>query len=144
MENSNINVSAIMNEVEYEDYRARKVGVKELNSLLEVLNDYEGVEGMVSGIENGIRVLSGSGCIVHKESADYIKGVMSILGSNRELGGVKVKCSDGRVRTFHAVLFWFIDVHSRVFGVCEQMIKRMHTSNIEIEEMEEELLEEAI
>ena len=144
MENSNINFSAIMNEVEYEDYRARKVGVKELSSLLEVLQNYEGVEGMVSGIENGIRVLSGSGCIVHQESAELIKEVMSILGSNRELGGEKVKCSDGRVRTFHAVLYWFVDVHSRVFGVCEQMIKKMHTSNVEVYEIEEELLEEAI
>jgi hypothetical protein len=145
MENSNIsNFSAIMNEVAYEDYRARKVGVRELGSLLEVLKNYEGVEEMVEGIESGIRVLSGSGCIVHQESADYIKDVMKILGDNRELGGEKVKCSDNRVRTFHAVLYWFADVHNRVFGVCEQMIKKAHAPKIEIDEVEEELLEEVM
>jgi hypothetical protein len=154
MENSNINFSgnfsAIMNEVAYEDYRARKVGVRELGSLLEVLQNYEGVEEMVEGINNGIRVLSGNGCIVHQESADYIKDVMSILGDNRELGGEKVKCSDGRVRTFHAVLYWFADVHNRVFGVCEQLIKKAHANNAhsfkvnEVDEVEDELLEDAI
>jgi hypothetical protein len=145
---TNVGFGSKFEVIEYEDRRARNVGVFELNMLLGILDKYEGVELLVGGIVAALNVLKlGEGCRVHYEAASEVVRVRKLLGDNRELGSEKVRCYDGRVRTFHAVLFWFADVHSKVFDKCETLIREMVAESlasnpIEMVDAEEDLLED--